>query len=158
MQWVAPKRSVIHKEAICVCLCLPVAASCSEVQECGRLTMSQNSSVQNRLDSVVTRSPPPRFSNLAPLLKSLHWLPVRYSIIYKLCTLTYQVFTSKQPEYLHSLLCMARQLRSLNSDPRSVPRFKTTTGCTCRYASVAGPTLCNSFTDNVKSANTVMAF
>ena len=27
------KRSVIHKKATCVCLRLPVAASCSEVQE-----------------------------------------------------------------------------------------------------------------------------
>ena len=39
-----------------------------------------------------------------PLLKSLHWLPVRYHIIFKICTITFQILSSKQPSYLQSLL------------------------------------------------------
>ena len=50
---------------------------------------------------VVTRSP--RFSHSVPLLKLLHWLPVRHRIIFKICTITYQAL-SKQPAYLHPLL------------------------------------------------------
>ena len=69
--------------------------------------------VQNCLARVVTRSP--RFSHSAPLLKSLHWLPVRYHINLKICTITYQALSSKQLAYLRSLLTPARQPRSLRS-------------------------------------------
>ena len=43
--------------------------------------------VQNCLARVVTRSP--FFSRPVPLLKSLHWLPVHYRIIFKICTIAY---------------------------------------------------------------------
>ncbi|MEG7525511.1 MAG: hypothetical protein M3H12_20910, partial [Chromatiales bacterium] len=57
--------------------------------------------VQNCLARVVTRSP--RFSGSVPLLKSLHWLPARYRIIFKICTIAYQALSFKQPAYLHSM-------------------------------------------------------
>ena len=85
--------------------------------------------VQNCLARVVTRSP--RFSPSVPFLKSLHWLPVRYRIILKICTLTYQALSTKQPAYLHSMLTAARQprqLRSSGSGLLSVPRVKTNAG------------------------------
>ena len=62
--------------------------------------------VQNCLARVVTQSP--RFSHTVPLLKSLHWLPVRNCIIFKICIITYQALSSKQPVHLHSLLTPAR--------------------------------------------------
>ena len=82
--------------------------------------------VQNYLARVVTRSP--CFSHSVPLLKSLHWLPVQYRIIFKICTITYEVLSSKQPAYLNSLLTPARQprqLQSSNSDLLFVPSVKT---------------------------------
>ena len=56
--------------------------------------------VQNCLARVVTRSP--RFSSSVPLLKSLHWLPANYRIIFKICTISYLALASKQPTYLNS--------------------------------------------------------
>ena len=94
--------------------------------------------VQNCLARVITRYP--RFSRLVPLLKSLHWLPVRYSIIFKICTITYQALSTKQPAYLYSMLTPARQprqLRSSGSGLLSVPRVKTNAGT--RAFSVAAP-------------------
>ena len=41
--------------------------------------------VQNCLSRVVTKLP--RFSHSVPLLKSLHWLPIRHRIIFKICTI-----------------------------------------------------------------------
>ena len=35
---------------------------------------------------------------------ALQWLTVRYRIISKICTVTHQALSSKQPVYLHSLL------------------------------------------------------
>ena len=113
--------------------------------------------VQNCLARVVTRSP--RFSRSVPLLKSLHWLPVRYRIIFKICTITYQALSTKQPAYLHSMLTPARQprqLRSSGSGLLSVPRVKTNAGT--RAFSVAAPTLWNSLPDSVKSARNIASF
>ena len=53
--------------------------------------------VQNCLAMVITRSP--LFSHSVPLLKLLLWLAVRYRIIFKSCTITYQAFSSKQTSY-----------------------------------------------------------
>ena len=95
---------------------------------------------RNCLARVVTRSL--RFSRSEPLLKSLHWLPVRYRIIFKICTITYQALSTKQPAYLHSMLTPARQPRQLRSSGSGllyVPRFKTNAGT--RAFSVAAPTL-----------------
>ena len=71
--------------------------------------------VQNCLARVAARSP--RFSHSASLLKSLHWLPVRYHwlpvryhwlpvqyrVILKICAITYQALSPKQV-YIHCSL------------------------------------------------------
>ena len=109
--------------------------------------------VQHCLARVVTLSP--HFSHSAPLLKSLNWLPVRHHIIFKICTITYQALSSKQPSFLHSLLTPAkqpRQLRSSNYNLLFVPSVKTNVGT--RAFSVAAPTLWNSLPVCVKSVAT----
>ena len=96
--------------------------------------------VQSCLARVVMRSP--RFSRSVPLLKSLHWLPVHYRIIFKICTIAYQALSSTKPEYLNSMLTPARnsrQLRSTSSNPLYIPRVKTNAGT--RAFSVAAPTV-----------------
>ena len=99
--------------------------------------------LQNCLVRVLTRSH--RFSRSVLLLKSLHWLPVHYRIIFKICTIAYQELTSTQPAYLNSMLTTARhsrQLRSTSSNPLYIPRVKTKAGT--RAFSVAAPTVWNS--------------
>ena len=44
--------------------------------------------VLNRLARVVTKSPP--FTHSVPMLRSLHWLPVKYRVHFKICLLTYK--------------------------------------------------------------------
>ena len=112
--------------------------------------------VHNCLTMVVIRSP--HFFNSVPLLKSLHWLPVRYRIMFKICTITYQALSSKQPAYLHSLLTPARQprqLRSSNSNLLFVPSVKTNG---TRAFSVAAPTLWNSIPVSIKSVGNIKTF
>ena len=113
--------------------------------------------VQNCLARVVTRSP--RFSHSIPLLKSLHWLLFQYRTILKICKITYQALTSKQPAYLHSLLTPARQprqLRSSNSNLLFVPIVTTNVGN--RDFPVATPTLWNSLPVSVKSVGNITTF
>ena len=113
--------------------------------------------VQNCLARVVTRSP--RFSRSVPLLKSLHWLPVHYRIIFKMCTIAYQALSSTQPAYLNSMLTPtrnSRQLRSTSSNPLHIPRVKTKAGT--RAFSVAAPTVWNSLPASVKSQGNIVSF
>ena len=113
--------------------------------------------VQNCLARVVTRSP--RFSRSVPLLKSLHWLPVHYRIIFKMCTIAYQALSSTQPAYLNSMLTptrISRQLRSTSSNPLHIPRVKTKAGT--RAFSVAAPTVWNSLPASVKSQGNIVSF
>ena len=105
--------------------------------------------VQNCLARVVTRS---RFSRSVLLLKSLHWLPVHYRIIFKICTIAYQALSSTQPAYLNSMLTPARnsrQLCSTSSNPLYIPRVKT--NARTRAFSVAASTVWNSLPVSVKS-------
>ena len=115
--------------------------------------------VQNCLARVFTRSSLSLFSHSVPLLKSLHWLPVRYRIFIKICTITYQALSSKQPTYLHSLLTPARQPRQLRSSISSllfVPSVKTNVGI--RAVSVVVPTLWKSVPVSVKSVGNITTF
>ena len=58
--------------------------------------------VPNQVARVVTKSPP--FARSVPLLYSLHWLLMKFRILFKISLLTYKTFHVKQPLYLHSML------------------------------------------------------
>ena len=70
--------------------------------------------VQNQLARLVTKSSP--FTRIIPLLSSLHWLPVRFRILFKINLLTYKTLHEKQPVYLHSMLSASIPSRSLRSN------------------------------------------
>ena len=55
-------------------------------------------SIQNTLCRIIfCRN---RFSSVSPLLKELHWLPVKHRISYKICLLTYKAMKTGLPAYL----------------------------------------------------------
>ena len=85
--------------------------------------------VLNRLARVVTKSPP--FTRSVPMLRSLHWLPVKYRVHFKICLLTYKALHEEQPVYLRSLIASSLPSYSLRSNrgiTLSIPRIKTNTG------------------------------
>jgi len=65
--------------------------------------------IQNYLARVVTLSP--RFSHSIPHLKSLHWLPVQYRIIFKINTIADQTLSYGESSYLFSMLSLAPKPR-----------------------------------------------
>ena len=78
---------------------------------------------------MVTKSPP--FTHTVPLLRSLHWLPVKYRVHFKICLLTYKALQEEQPVYLRCLVAISLPSRSLRSNrgiTLSIPRIKTNTG------------------------------
>ena len=58
--------------------------------------------IQNSVARIVTRTS--RLSNITPILKSLHWLPVQCRINFKLCCITHRALSLGEPHYLNSLL------------------------------------------------------
>ena len=98
--------------------------------------------VQNCLARVVTNAP--RFSRSVPILKRLHWLPVKFRIHFKICAITFRTLKENQPAYLADLLVRpkcSKYLSSTNSNRFVVPRIKTKTGS--RAFSISGPASVN---------------
>ena len=113
--------------------------------------------ILNRLARVVTKSPP--FTRSVPLLRSLHWQPVKYRVHFKICLLTYKALHEKQPVYLRSLIAISLPSRSLSSNrgiTLSIPRIKTNTGA--RAFSSCAPSLWNNVPLSVRSATSVATF
>ena len=113
--------------------------------------------VQNCLARVVCKAF--RFSRSKPLLNFLHWLPVKYRIRFKLCTITFKAFLFHQPTYLFNYLVPlqnSRLLRSSNTNLSTVPRFRTK-WCSRAFA-VAAPSTWNSLPVNLRTASTVTSF
>ena len=113
--------------------------------------------VQKQLASLVTKSPP--FTRSIPLLRSLHWLPVRFRILFKISLLTYKTLREKQPVYLHSMLAASipsHSLRSNNDNSLPVPRVKTNTGARAFHSCALS--LWNNLPLSVRSASSFAIF
>ena len=113
--------------------------------------------ILNHLARVVTKSPP--FTRSVPLLRSFHWLPVKYRVHFKICLLTYRALHEEQPVYLRSLIATSLPSRSLRSNrgiTLSVPRINTNTGT--RAFSSCIPSLWNNLPLSVHSATSVDTF
>ena len=69
--------------------------------------------VQNTAASIVT--PSVRSSHITSVIKSLHWLPVNYSINFKICCITHCVLSFHEPHYFSSLFSLWSNSHSLCS-------------------------------------------
>ncbi|KAL0150403.1 hypothetical protein M9458_054220 [Cirrhinus mrigala] len=125
---------------------------------CSASSINKLQIVQNAAARVLTRSR--KYDHITPILKSLHWLPIRFRISYKIALLTYKALNSLAPAYLTSLLPRynpSRSLRSQNSGLLVVPRIaKSTKGG--RAFSHLAPKLWNSLPDNVRGSDTLSLF
>ncbi len=80
--------------------------------------------VQNAAARVLTRSR--KYDHITPILQSLHWLPIKFRISYKIWLLAYKALNDLAPAYITSLLSCynpTRSLRSQNSGLLVVPRI-----------------------------------
>ena len=80
-------------------------------------------------------------------MRSLHWLPIKFRIRYKLCILMHATVNNRSPEYINKLLVLVstlpgrERLHSSTSGAFVVPVTKTPFGR--RAFSVAGPAVWN---------------
>jgi len=124
---------------------------------CSNRNLDKLQHVQDNLTRVVCNSN--RSTSAGPMLQSLHWLPVRQRINFKLAKLCYLVTSFQQPSYLADLISPYSQSRLLRSSTQkllSVPPHNLDTAA--RRFSVAAPRLWNSLPLNCRTASSVNTF
>ena len=93
-------------------------------------------------------------------LKSLHWLPVKERIIFKILLVTYKIVHGFAPAYLNELLLNYtphRLLRSSSLNLLSIPKTKTVTYGDRSFSDIA-PKLWNDLHIIIKQCSTVDSF
>ena len=114
--------------------------------------------VQNAAARVLTGTR--RRDHISPILASLHWLPIKSRIEFKIVLLTYKALNGQAPSYLRELIVPyhpTRALRSQNAGLLVVPRvFKSTMGG--KAFNYQAPLLWNQLPDSVRRADTLSTF
>ena len=109
---------------------------------------------------VLSRS---KYSSSTDALKTLHWLPIRQRIKFKLITIVHKCLYGVSPNYLKDLLSIkqpsVQTLRSSMNDKMllSVPRLKRKTFA-ARSFSVAGPELWNALPESMRIDTNLLTF
>ena len=95
-----------------------------------------------------------KFDRITPVMRELHWLPVRQRIRFKTAVLVFKCLHGLTPEYLSEyckLTTGRSHLRSANACLLSVPRTRTTYGD--RSFAVSGPVAWNSLPVALRSSD-----
>ena len=114
--------------------------------------------VQNAAARLLTRTK--KHDHISPVLSSLHWLPVRFRIDFKLSLTVFKALNGMAPLYLSELLHRYIPTRSLRSADQSllvVPKTKLKTRGD-RAFEAAAPKLWNSLPPHVRAAQTLEVF
>ncbi|XP_070840477.1 uncharacterized protein, partial [Chaetodon trifascialis] len=114
--------------------------------------------LQNAAARVLTKTR--KRDHISPILATLHWLPVKFRMEFKILLLTYKAINGQAPSYLKELIvpyCPTRTLRSQNAGLLMVPKVsKSRTGV--RAFSYQSPLLWNHLPVFVREADTVSTF
>ena len=97
-------------------------------------------------------------THAAPLLQSLHWLPVQQHITYKTAVLTHVLLTTSTPSYLSDMLYTAAPARHLRSAAASLLVPRTRTDIAGRAFSAAAPSVWNSLPADIRLCDTTATF
>ena len=114
--------------------------------------------MQNTLARVVLRQR--NSDHITPAVVHLHWLPIKYRVVFKLAILTYKTLQSHQPRYLYDLIASDNQpVRSLRSSTQNRLPFNilrtVTSSRPFRHSSVA---VWNNLAQNIRDSNSLITF
>ncbi len=113
--------------------------------------------VQNAASRVLTRTR--KYDHISPVLSTLHWLPIKHHIDFKILLITYKALNGLAPQYLSELLLHyspSRLLRSQNSGNLIIPRISKSTAGGRSFAYLV-PKLWNN-RSNIQEADTFCQF
>ena len=111
--------------------------------------------VQNTTARIVARTA--RHNHITPVLKKLHWLPVKYCAQFKLLAHTHEALHDRSPVYLRDMLQMYTPGRSQNTQLLIVSKMRTTAyGNRC--FNYAAPSLWNALPADIRKCKTTETF
>ena len=114
--------------------------------------------VQNAAARLITGTK--KRDHISPILRQLHWLPIRYRIQFKILSLVFLCMNDLAPSYLQELLVRYRPNRNLRSQSKSLlvsPKINTQFYGSRSFQSSA-PDLWNSIPDTIKASKTIDQF
>ncbi len=114
--------------------------------------------VQNAAAKVFTRNK--KYDHISLVLSTLHWLPIKHCIDFKILLITYKAMNDLAPQYLSELslnYSPSRPLRSQNSGNLIIPRISKSTAGDRSFTYFA-PKLLNNLPNIVREADTLCQF
>ena len=100
-----------------------------------------------------------KFDHITPILKDLHWLPVRERINFKLLLLTWKAINGLAPSYISNLLVPYQPVRALCSSDKHLPTVPRTSSTLGDHAfSVAAPIFWNSLPLDIRCCDSLQSF
>ncbi len=114
--------------------------------------------VQNAAARVLTRTR--NYDHISPVLSTLHWLPIKHRIDFKILLIIYKALNGLAPRYLSGLLSHyspPRLLCSQNSGHLIIPIISKSTACSRSFSYLA-PKLWNNLPSTVREADTLCQF
>ncbi|XP_025758871.1 uncharacterized protein LOC112843875, partial [Oreochromis niloticus] len=125
---------------------------------CPKNSLKSLQLIQNAAARVLTGTR--KREHISPVLASLHWLPVKSRIEFKILLLTYKVLNNQAPSYLNDLVVPYHPIRALRSCTAGllvVPRvFKSRMGG--RAFSFQAPLLWNQLPVWIRETDTISTF
>ena len=103
----------------------------------------------------------PRFCHITPIMRDLHWLPIRARINFKVLLLTFKALHGLAPQYLQSLISIKTSCYNLRGSKTlllAMPSVKSKATLWDRAFAVAAPSLWNSLPSELRSITCVNSF
>ena len=116
--------------------------------------------VQNAAARLLTSTR--KYDHITPVLRELHWLPVKYRIQFKILLLTFKAIHGMAPDYISRLLDVRQHtrysLRSSSSIVLNYPKGRMLSSFGDRSFSVAAPKLWNSLPASLRDTVSISCF
>ena len=119
-------------------------------------TLKPLNKVFNFAARLVSRSP--QYTHITPSLILLHWLPIKYRIIFKVSLMMFKLKNNFSPTYLKKLIVQPyrRNLRSSSHNHYFIPSINHSFAK--RSFTYAGPYIWNSLPSNLLCCNSLLTF
>lgn len=114
--------------------------------------------IQNSAARLVVQAS--KFDHVTPVLIKLHWLPVRFRIMFKILLMVYKCLHDMAPPYLANVIKPRKTSRSLRSTTMEYLEEQRSRLVTYgdRSFSVAGPKLWNNLPLQIRKSSSIQSF
>ena len=114
--------------------------------------------IQNNAARLVVKKK--KRDHITPIMKQLHWLPIKSRIKFKICLLTFKALNGSAPPYIASLISRYEPGRALRSASQSLlqPKYPNLINTGGRAFAVCAPQMWNSLPEDLRQCTNLEGF